>query len=530
MSGLGSNGHPVDSDGLIYVSPLNNEKFVIPDAPRKCLWSRNAGVEGMVSPHSFKDWKRNAKIQQNVLELIGNTPMVKLNSIPKKAGIKCNVYAKCEYFNPGGSVKDRVANRMIEDGEAQGLLKPGMTIIEPSSGNTGIGVALASAVKGYKCIIVMSEKMSNEKISVINALGAKLIKTPITADSYAADGIFGVAHRLHREIPNSFILDQFSNPGNPLSHYDTTAEEIMDQCDHKVDMLVLGAGTGGTVTGIARKFKEASPNTQIVGVDPVGSVFAVPESLNETEVTFFEVEGLGYDFVPTTLDQNVVDHWIKTEDQESLTMARRLIREEGLLCGTSSGAAVCAAVKMAQQLHEGQNLVVVLPDSIRNYITKFVSDVWMEARGFQPCINVNNHWWWDEKISKLRYPKVETLFLDEECGRVYEFMKSKRVNEIAILKRDGNMLGAISLKDLMNNLLTQNLQPTDKIEESTRRIYPKIDIDAHLGLASRILEKESYVIVTESEGIGRSKTETPVGVIHVCDLFDYVSVNTLSDN
>ncbi|XP_050315549.1 cystathionine beta-synthase-like isoform X2 [Anthonomus grandis grandis] len=447
--------------------------------------------------------------------------MVKLNSIPKKAGVKCNVYAKLEYFNPGGSIKDRIAKRMIEDAEKQGTLKPGMTIIEPSSGNTGVGVALASAIKGYKCIIVMSEKMSNEKIAVINALGARLIKTPITADSYAEDGIFGVASRLHKEIPDSLILDQFSNPGNPLAHYDTTAEEILDQCDHKVDMLVLGAGTGGTITGISRKFKEVSPKTKIVGVDPEGSVFALPENLNNTDVTFFEVEGLGYDFVPTSLDQTVVDQWIKTNDQESLTMARKLIREEGILCGTSSGAAVSAAIKLAKELPEGQNVVVVIPDSIRNYLTKFVSDHWMEAKGFQACENINKHWWWEHNAKNLKFRPTVAVEASCLCLNVVNLMKIKQVNEVVVLKPDGSILGTVTKKILINYMLANQVLASDTVEKATIRIYPKVDVSTgNLGLISRILEKESYVIITQTNGA--AKYERPVGIMGIDELYEYI--------
>lgn len=362
---------------LTFWSPLN-DSFGLPDKKSKCTWSRNCNKE--TTPHSIHDWKRTTKILPNVLAAIGNTPLIKLNKIPKAAGLKCNVYAKCEFFNPGGSVKDRIGYRLVEDAEQQGILKPGYTIIEPTSGNTGIGIALAAAVKGYRCVIVMSEKMSNEKVSVLTALGAEIVRTPVTADSDSADGMFGVTHKLKKEIPNSVILDQYSNPANPLAHYDTTAEEIYDQCDNKVDMIVIGAGTGGTVAGIGRKFKEISPDTVIVGVDPQGSILALPEKLNDTDVTFYEVEGIGYDFLPTVLDRSVVDVWVKTNDKESLPMARRLIREEGLLVGSSSGAAVHAMIEVAKDLKEDQNVVVILPDSIRNYITKFISDQWMEAR------------------------------------------------------------------------------------------------------------------------------------------------------
>ncbi|CAG9768135.1 unnamed protein product [Ceutorhynchus assimilis] len=526
-----NNGHQptsqllsLDSEGhLVYVAPINGEQFVIPDAPRKCTWTEEARKKGAAFPHTEQDWKMNNKIAPNVLNLIGNTPMVELNSIPKKAGLKCKIYAKLEYLNPGGSIKDRIAKRIIEDAEKQGLLKPGMTIIEASSGNTGVGVALVSAIKGYKCIIVMSEKMSNEKVAVMRALGAKLIRTPITADSYSPDGIFGVARRLHKEIPDSLILDQFSNPGNPLAHYDTTAEEILDQCDHKIDVLVVGAGTGGTITGIGRKFREVSPKTKIIGVDPEGSVFAIPDSLNQTNVTFFEVEGLGYDFVPTSLDQTVVDRWVKTNDEESLIMARRLIKEEGLLCGTSSGATVSAAMKVAVDLKEGQNLVVIIPDSIRNYLTKFVSDHWMEARGFQTCENVNNHFWWDYNVENLQFRPITTFQGNEPCNKVLEVMKDKNIQEVAVLKLDGNILGTITQKHLINKLLAKEIQAHQAVQDCTIRIYPKVNVKTgNLGLVSRILEKDNYAVIVDTQGTGHRKKEVPLGILDINDLYEFI--------
>lgn len=361
--------------------------FIDPSAPSRCTWIPNTKEK---SPHTCHPLHDRPKILPNILEAIGHTPMVRLNRIPKAEGIKCEVLAKCEYFNPGGSVKDRIGYRMVEDAEEMGLLKPGDTIIEPTSGNTGIGIAVAAAVKGYKCIIVMPQKMSNEKVSTLKALGAKIIRTPTSAAFNSPEGLICVAQKLNRELPNSILLDQYRNPGNPLAHYDGTAAEIYHDCDGKVDAIVVGAGTGGTVTGIARFFKEHAPSVQVVGVDPLGSILAEPPSLNITDVTYYDVEGIGYDFVPTVLDRRVVSHWIKVNDKESFTMARRLIQEEALLCGGSSGAAVTAAMKVAATLDETQRLVVVLPDSIRNYMTKFVSDEWMQQKGFKlppPVIN-----------------------------------------------------------------------------------------------------------------------------------------------
>jgi cystathionine beta-synthase len=242
--------------------------------------------------------------------------------------------AKCEFLNPGGSVKDRIGYRMVLDAEEKGLLKPGVsTIIEPTSGNTGVGLAMAAAVRGYRCIIVMPEKMSDEKVNTLRALGAEIVRTPTEAAFDQPESLIAVAQRLAKEIPDSYIPDQYRNSGNPLAHYDGTGSEILYQLDGKVDMLVLSAGTGGTIAGIGRKIKEECPSCVVVGVDPEGSILARPTSLNESSVTMYEVEGIGYDFIPTVLDHSVVDKWMKTNDRVTLPMARRLIAEEGFLCG-----------------------------------------------------------------------------------------------------------------------------------------------------------------------------------------------------
>ena len=263
--------------------------------------------------------------------------MVRINKLGVDAGLKCDLVAKCEFFNAGGSVKDRIGRRMVEDAEKSGRLSEGDVLIEPTSGNTGIGLALSAAVKNYRMIITLPEKMSKEKVDVLKGLGAEIIRTPTEAAWDSPDSHIGVAEKLNREIPNSHILDQYSNPSNPLAHYDGTAQEIWEQCEGKVDMVVLGAGTGGTITGVAWKLKELNPNIIVVGVDPIGSILALPDSLNDDHrLEPYVVEGVGYDFIPKVLQRESIDEWIKTGDKESFLMAKRMIREEGLLCGGSS--------------------------------------------------------------------------------------------------------------------------------------------------------------------------------------------------
>ena len=314
-------------------------------------------------------------ILDNVLGAIGKTPNVKFNRIGSE--LDCDLFGKCEYMNAAGSVKDRIALNMIEKAEDEGRIKPGDTLIEPTSGNTGIGMALVAAVKGYKIIITMPEKMSREKEVVLKALGAEIVRTPTEAAWDSPESHIEVAKKMQAEIPNAHILDQYANPANPDAHYEYTAQEILDDFDSSLKMIVAGVGTGGTITGIAKRLKEERPAITIIGVDPYGSILGGGD-----EIYPYHVEGIGYDFFPDVLDNNLIDEYIKLPDSESFKMARRLIQEEGLLIGGSSGGAVWAATQKAVNLEKGDKCLVILPDSIRNYLTKFADDSWMEDQGF----------------------------------------------------------------------------------------------------------------------------------------------------
>ncbi|KAB8027988.1 pyridoxal-phosphate dependent enzyme [Fluviispira multicolorata] len=320
---------------------------------------------------------------KNILEAIGRTPLVKINHLFKKEGVE--VYAKCEFLNPGGSVKDRIGYQMVLDAQNSGRIKPGDILIEPTSGNTGIGIALAGAVLGYKVIITLPEKMSKEKQVVLAALGAEIIRTPTEAAYNAPESHISVANRLAKELPNAHVLDQYANPSNCDAHYNFTAQEIIDDLGMVPDYLVAGAGTGGTITGIAKKFKELKPSCQVIGCDPVGSILG-----GGTEVGTYQVEGIGYDFFPKVLDCNLIDKWIKTSDEPSFVWARKAIREEGFLCGGSSGTALFGVNEILHDVPKGSKIVVILPDGIRNYMTKLMDNDWLSKMNFKQAILSNN--------------------------------------------------------------------------------------------------------------------------------------------
>lgn len=314
-------------------------------------------------------------IVDNILQVVGATPVVRLDKVG--AGLPCELFGKCEFLNPGGSVKDRIAVRMIEGLEKAGKINADSTLIEPTSGNTGTGMAMTAAVKGYRMIITMPEKMSREKQVVMEALGAEIIRTPTEAAHDSPESLIGVAKRLNGEIDNSIIPDQYTNRDNPDAHYYGTGAEIWDDFGDSLDMIVMGAGTGGTITGVAAYLKERNPKIIVVGVDPCGSILG-----GRDEVFSYHVEGIGYDFIPDVLDRDLVDRWIYVNDKESFLAARRLIREEGLLVGGSSGSVLVGAYEAIREEKGIRKALVILPDSIRNYLTKFINDDWMKEHGF----------------------------------------------------------------------------------------------------------------------------------------------------
>eukprot|EP00933_Yihiella_yeosuensis_P038750 TRINITY_DN3268_c0_g1_i1.p1 TRINITY_DN3268_c0_g1~~TRINITY_DN3268_c0_g1_i1.p1 ORF type:complete len:434 (-),score=126.18 TRINITY_DN3268_c0_g1_i1:346-1647(-) len=331
-----------------------------------------------------------AEICESALDLVGFTPMVRMSRLAKHLEVECELLAKCEFFNAGGSVKDRIAKRMVEEAEKSGRIKPGDILIEPTSGNTGIGLCMTAAIKGYRMIICLPQKMSGEKVNTMKCLGAEILRTPTEAAWDALDSHIFLSARLAKEL-GGHVLDQYKNPGNPLAHYEGTAEEIAEQTGGKLDYMVMSAGTGGTVTGTALRLKELIPGVKIVAVDPYGSILAVPDTVNDQSdrtghkrLEGYQVEGIGYDFIPTVLDQDVVDYWVKTDDDETFAMGRNVVRHEGLLIGGSCGATMAGAFKFIKQnnIGAGKRVGVLFADSSRNYMSKNMDDDWMDKNGF----------------------------------------------------------------------------------------------------------------------------------------------------
>lgn len=451
----------------------------------------------------------NAKILNSIYESVGNTPMVRLNRVPKDEGIQCEVLAKCEFMNPGGSVKDRIGKEMFLAAEKEGRIKPGDTIIEATSGNAGIGLAFVAACKGYKMVVTLPEKMSNEKVSVLTSLGAEIIRTPTEAPTFHETSHYMVARKIQKERENSHILDQYANPNNPGAHYHFTGQEIYDQCEGKIDYVFLTVGTGGTITGVARKIKELNPNIKIIGVDPVGSILAQPEELNN-QLKSYHVEGIGYDFIPESLDRSVIDAWVKTDDPESLRLARDLIKKEGMLCGSSSGAVMEGMIKYMKQNGLDQNpdlrVVVLLADSIRNYLSKFCSDDWMVKKGFLPTsvLENNTHPLYGKNIGALELRPIPHY---DDRLTVSDCLDAFAKGELAVpLIEDGKIKGIVTRQSILNGMMKKGLTNYHSASNAITKEAVIVDYNTDLSAIDALLKTEEVIFVPRLDDKNRIQT------------------------
>ena len=433
-------------------------------------------------------------IKNNILETIGNTPLIKLNKITKD--FPCIVAAKVDYFNPGNSIKDRMAVKMIEVAEKEGKLKPGGTIIECTSGNTGMGLALAAVVKGYKCIFTTTDKQSKEKMDILKAVGAEVIVCPTNVEPEDPRSYYSVARRLAKEIPNSFHANQYDNLANRLAHYETTGPEIWKQTDGKITHLVCTAGTGGTVTGTAMFLKEKNPNIQIWAIDVFGSLLTKYFRTGEkdmNEVHPYISEGFGEDFVPENYDMSVIDHFEQVTDKDGAIMARRLAKEEGIFCGYSAGSCIQGLMQLKDRLKKDDLVVCIFHDHGSRYVAKVYNDQWMIERGFLDVKTFK-----DIISSRTGKQKLVTVQPTQTVSEAVDLMKKFDIENIPVMNGNGPV-GAISENGLFKKIFSNPHIKNDTIENVMEPSYPLVEFNTPVEKLSTLINKENGAVLSKDE-------------------------------
>lgn len=448
---------------------------------------------------------------ENVLELVGDTPLVKCHTLAKH--VKADIYLKLEYMNPGQSVKDRPAMQIIEDAEESGDLQPGGTIVEATSGNTGMGLALAAANKGYNCIFVMPDKMSDEKTRALRAFGARVVMCPTAVEPDDPRSYYSVAERLAEETPGGYLANQYHNQSNPRGHYNTTGPEIWDQTDGEIDIFVSTMGTGGTISGTAEYLKEQDEDVEVVGVDPLGSIYYdYFKTGKKTEAYSYLVEGFGEDILPTTMHFDCVDEVVRVSDKECFLTTRQLVREEGIFAGGSSGGALAAAIKYAERIDREANIVVIMCDSAARYMSKIFNDDWMRENGFL------EEDWADGTIEDLLAQKptreLFTVQLGESVSEVVSLMKDHGISQLPVLDGD-EIVGLINETDILEHLLEDG-DRDDAIDELVETQFAIVEPSDRVAMIGEFFDHNKIVIVVGED-------DEPKGIVTKIDFIDYVS-------